>query len=199
MNWSSELRAFRSRTGLKQEALADLLKISQAYVSRLEAGRTEPKPGLENRIRALMSDRSHRDVLDFVLSSVRVSPQISCVIQPTDGNVRYVALSNGFRDHPQFAGVQEGLEVRREASPDGHRLVREILACGAFSGQVRSVDAVWQATIDGQTYYWRSVNTPVRANDGVWYLLCAMTQLSEDEHEKRMAQRETQLVINAIQ
>ena len=199
MNWSSELRAFRSRTGLKQEALADLLKISQAYVSRLEAGRTEPKPGLENRIRALMSDRSHRDVLDFVLSSVRVSPQISCVIQPTKDNVRYVALSNGFRGHPQFAGVEEGLEVRREASPDGHRLVREILACGAFSGQVRSVDAVWQATIEEQTYYWRSVNTPVRANDGIWYLLCAMTQLSQDEHDERMAQRETQLVINTIQ
>lgn len=199
MNWSSELRAFRSRTGLKQEALAGLLKISQAYVSRLEAGRTEPKPGLENRICALMSDRSHRDVLDFVLSSVRVSPQISCVIQPTKDNVRYVALSKGLRNHPQFFGVEEGLEIRRDASPDGHRLVREILSCGAFSGQVRSVDAVWNATIDDQTYFWRSVNTPVRANDGIWYLLCAMTQLSEDEHNERMAHREAQLIINAIQ
>ena len=143
MNWGTELRAFRARTGLKQEALADLLRISQAYVSRLEAGRTEPKPGLENRIRALMADRSHRDVLDFVLSSIRVSPQISCIIQPTEDNVRYVALSQGFRRHPQFAAVQEGLEVRREAAADGHRLVREILASGAFHGEVKALDAKW--------------------------------------------------------
>lgn len=198
MNWSNELRAFRARTGLKQETLADLLKISQAYVSRLEAGRTEPKPGLENRIRALMSDRSHRDVIDFVLASVRVSPQIICVIQPSYDNVRYVALSNGFRNHPQFSGVTEGLEVKRDAFEHGHRIVRDILNCGVFNGKVRSVDVVWTNVLDGQVQYWRAINTPVRAKDGDWYLMCAMTQLNEDEYAERLTHREDPLIVNHI-
>ena len=42
MNWGKELRAFRQRTGLKQEAAAHLLGVSQAYVSRLENSTASP-------------------------------------------------------------------------------------------------------------------------------------------------------------
>ena len=72
MDWSLELRSYRARNGLKQESLADLLQISQAYVSRLESGKAEPKDGLELKIRSLISKPAQMDVLDFVLNAVRV-------------------------------------------------------------------------------------------------------------------------------
>jgi len=42
MIWGNELRAFRARNNLKQAAAADLLGVSQAYISRLEGGVQRP-------------------------------------------------------------------------------------------------------------------------------------------------------------
>ena len=102
MDWSLELRTYRARNGLRQEALADLLEISQAYVSRLESGKTEPKDGLEHKIRSLISNPAQLDVLDFVLKSVRVSPHIASIMRFDGEEIFNVALSDGLRNHPQF-------------------------------------------------------------------------------------------------
>lgn len=198
-DWAGELRAYRSRTGIKQEALAAQLKISQAFVSRLEAGRVEPRDDVLLRIRSLVENPGNRPVLDHVLMSVRRSPHVICVIQPGAENFRYVALSRGFLRHPQFATAAEGQEFRKEAAPDGTALIGRILRSGAFEGDVASIDVIWRAEIDGFRNFWQSINTPMRAGDGGWYLHCAMSQLNDVEFGALQAQRDTDVVVHRFQ
>lgn len=189
MDWSLELRTYRARNGLKQEALADLLQISQAYVSRLESGKTEPKDGLEHKIRSLIDNPAQRDVLDFVLNSVRVSPHIGCVLRSEDGQLSHVALSDGFRAHPQFRASKEGNTLSPDTVNEGERLIRELIETGAFHGEINCVEILWYSDHEGIRYYWDSVLTPIRAGQRSWYLYCAMAPLSEDEFQARFTHR----------
>lgn len=177
MNWGAELRAFRRRTGLKQEALADLLHVSQAYVSRIEGGSADPKSGLENRIRALLSDPSYLDVIDFALKGVRVSPLMTCIIRPDADDVRYVALSAGMRSHPRFTNVEEGDLVDTQISAQGRQLLSIIKDSGIFSGHVEAVDAIWHSEYEGVTDHWHGVYTPMRSRDGEWFLHVAIDRI----------------------
>lgn len=194
-NLGAELRAYRSRTGIKQEALAAQLQISQAFVSRLEAGRTEPGDRILLRIRNLLDNPGNRPVLDHVLTGVRRSPHVICVIQPEGNNMRYVALSQGFSNHPQFASTEEGGTFRKHASEDGARLISVIIDSGAFSGDVESIDVMWKAEIDGFENYWCSINTPIRAGENDWYLHCAMNQIEAGEFARRLEERDGRLLI----
>lgn len=194
-NLGAELRAYRSRTGIKQEALAAQLQISQAFVSRLEAGRIEPGSKILLRIRNLLDNPGNRPVLDHVLTSVRRSPHVICVIQPQGDNMRYVALSEGFINHPQFAPTAEGQVFRKQASEDGARLVSSIIDSGAFDGDVESIDVMWKAEIDGFENYWCSINTPIRAGENDWYLHCAMNQIEAGEFAHRLEARDGRLLI----
>ena len=49
-DWGLELRSFRLRKKMKQEAVAAHLGVSQAYIYRFEAGVTTPTPEIESRI-----------------------------------------------------------------------------------------------------------------------------------------------------
>lgn len=180
---------------MKQEVLADRLGISQAFVSRLENGQAIPRDDLAERIRSLVTDPAGRNVLDYVIDVVRMSPHVLCIIRPDGDNVRYVAISRGFRDHPQFQIVEEGLPVRSEASDEGSALVSTILQSGAFSGTIESIDVMWRAEIDGFCNHWHSINTPIKGNDGNWYLHCAMTQMSAGDYADRLQKRGTPIII----
>ena len=50
MEWAKQLRKYRSQEGIKQKELATRLGISQAFVSRLEAGQSEPGEALATQI-----------------------------------------------------------------------------------------------------------------------------------------------------
>lgn len=199
MQWGEELRAYRARTGVKQEGLATQLKISQAFVSRLESGRVEPNAELSLRIRALLAHPGNRSVLDHVLASVRLNPQVICVIEPTADNMRYVALSAGFRAHPQFVASEEGGVFRTEAAEDGVELIRQISQSGAFSGRVESIDVLWTARIDGGTYYWNAINTPIRLEPDRWLMHCAMSELTAREFDTRKAARTEPVLVRHYQ
>src|SRR3954469_15191294 len=52
--WSEQLRRFRRHRALKQTALADMLGVDQATVSRWESGRQTPDLGMQRRLCELM-------------------------------------------------------------------------------------------------------------------------------------------------
>lgn len=198
MNWGTELRTFRRRTGLKQEALADLLHVSQAYVSRIECGSAEPKSGLENRIRALINDPSYLDVIDFALKSVRVSPLMVCIIRPDADDVRYVALSAGMRSHPRFKAAQEGQTVDTQISAQGRQLLSIIKESGIFSGHVEAVDAIWHSEYEGMKDHWHGVYTPMRSRDGDWYLHVAIDRIGAERFKHLESAREAWVRITSL-
>jgi transcriptional regulator with XRE-family HTH domain len=63
-DWRSQLRILRGYHGLKQAALAEMLRIDQATVSRWENGRQEPDLAGRRRLRDLLRKFSSRIEVD---------------------------------------------------------------------------------------------------------------------------------------
>lgn len=57
-----QLREWRRGQLMKQEALASILGVTQAAVSRWENGLDEPSPFMRGRLRGLMADRIHDEL-----------------------------------------------------------------------------------------------------------------------------------------
>ncbi|HTY68863.1 MAG TPA: helix-turn-helix domain-containing protein [Alphaproteobacteria bacterium] len=53
-DWGAQLRRFRRLRALKQAALAELIGVDQATVSRWESGRQSPDLAMQQRLRDLM-------------------------------------------------------------------------------------------------------------------------------------------------
>lgn len=63
IDWAAQLRRFRRLRAIKQAALADMLGVDQATISRWESGRQIPDLGIQRRLRALMQGAGSRDEL----------------------------------------------------------------------------------------------------------------------------------------
>lgn len=81
VEWGQKLRAFRRRNGLKQEAAASLLGVSQAYVSRMENGEAGPSPTVRRRLQLLSAQPEHRSIIDMVKAGVRHSPALTGLLR----------------------------------------------------------------------------------------------------------------------
>lgn len=177
----------RARAGLTQHGLAERLGTSQAHISRMEAGHTLPRDDLAARIRAFRRAPDVRGVLDGILETVRSSPDVICVVRPDGAEVRYVALSDGFRRHPQFRTLAEGERVAAEGSREGPGLVDRLRRSGIFSGEVEAVETTWLAEVRGFRNHWYMLATPLRTDRGDRYLHCAMQHIDEDTHARLAA------------
>ncbi|MFS2316335.1 helix-turn-helix domain-containing protein [Maricaulis sp. D1M11] len=193
-DWPQALRSFRTMASVNQVSLADMLGVSQAYVSRLEAGQVDPPEDIRLRIRRVLQDPAYQSVLDFVLTGVRRSPQIICVLALDGDRLVYRALSEGFRAHPQFQSLSENEPVEAGFVIDGEILTSDLLASGAFSGDLETMDAIWRAQREGVERAWRAINTPIRAENGLWLLHCQMSELPLDEYE-RLSKRRAPIIL----
>ena len=52
----AEFRAIRNRLGLTQLGLANMLKVREGQVNRIECGRSRPSPGLLELLRRIVLD-----------------------------------------------------------------------------------------------------------------------------------------------
>lgn len=178
----------RTRAGLTQQGLAERLGTSQAHISRIEAGHALPKRELAARIRAFRNAPDVRGVLDGILETVRRSPDVVCMVRPDGPDVRYVALSEGFRRHPQFSTLQEGECVTAENSRQDPGLIARLRQSGIFSGEVEAVETTWLAEVRGFRNHWYMLATPVRTEDNGRYLHCAMQHIDGARHRRLLAE-----------
>lgn len=67
-NWPSEIKRYRKRNGIKQEAFAEMMSVDQATVSRWENGRLEPSLMNQRLIHDLIyqGSRSDRALFSFI-------------------------------------------------------------------------------------------------------------------------------------
>lgn len=104
VNIGTVLRLWRRGSGLKQQALADLLGVTQATVSRWENGLDHPSPALGANIRNLMSHRGEPG-LSTVREVLRLQTGIRVLVD-LDG-MRLVASTGGFKKlWPELAAIE---------------------------------------------------------------------------------------------
>lgn len=186
--WGARLRTFRQRTGLKQLALAEELGVSQAFLSRLETGATNPSEALAARIAALLERPRNRLIFDDWRATVALSPGLSSLLSRHQGAVRLCEFSAGFRAMGgAFETSREDDGLEGLLGEDADRQFAVLTEAGAFDGEVAVSESTWSTlTADGQQVCFHSVSVPVRDDYGRWRLHSTHTPISLAQYRSRM-------------
>jgi len=128
MDWAKRVRALRQRLNLKQSAMAQLIGVSQTYISRLEAGIVAPTEALAAALTRLTRDPRTRSPYDDILALVEYSPFACFVVcyEPSDARYAIEAASPLMRD--RYLG-QTG----------------DLAGCNALSGLRDHIDIICEA------------------------------------------------------
>lgn len=185
MDWAKTVRSLRLRLRLKQGAMAELIGVSQTYISRLEAGITEPAPQVAEAIRQLSQNPRTRSIFDDFLATVRHSPFHCFLVQPDPGNGRYSLEAAS-------PSVIETLPVASQAGDlgacDALGPVRDhidaVCAEGLTDGRVLSATTYWQDNTP-QPRCWSTLFVPIRDETGTCFIHVTVTELDPDEFRKR--------------
>jgi DNA-binding XRE family transcriptional regulator len=138
-DWAAELRRFRRLRAIKQTALAEMLGVDQATISRWESGRQIPDLGIQRRLRALMHGAGSRD-------EVLIGHWVSAAVGNTvlvDAARLMRAASMEFR---QLHGLGGADLAGRTAAPlfseEMEALWWQVVERGFFEGELASVTIV---------------------------------------------------------
>lgn len=183
MDWAKTVRTLRTKLRLKQGTLADLIGVSQTYVSRLEAGAIEPAPDVAEALNKLRENPQTRSVFDDFTASVRYSPFHCALYESTeDGFVRVAASLK----------LDAGMPDLTVALADDFATLRK---AGLEDGQLSSADGVWHQNDDGTDRFWTTHFTPVRDETGGWFLHLTLNQIAGDAHARILAERDAPLYV----
>lgn len=183
MDWGEELKAFRQRSGLKQESAAHLLGVSQAYISRLENGAATPSADLEGRLDRLLTEPAHRPLYDHVRALVTYSPYYVSLISARDGQVVVEAASRTLVEQPPFRGLAVGEVLNLDLGDEVNGIVNDLIANGAFTGEIAFAEVVWTwpGSDEGEASHWKTVQVPLRKDGGDWVLHASNQEISSEE------------------
>ncbi len=189
MNWGDELRAFRTRNNLKQAAAADLLGVSQAYVSRLEGGVQRPSAQVEARLRAVLAAPEHRPVFDSFKAVVEYSPHVVFLLSLRGGGLWVeaasqpaIALSDALA--PGSPTLEVGAALDPGEAPDVCAGVNALIDGGGFEGRLALLNAAWSAhdRDTGAPLYFRTTLVPVRDELGRWFIHGTTQPITAEAH-----------------
>jgi len=182
------IRHIRESLGFTQQEFAASLGISQATVSRWEAGRVSPDIEMRRRIHDLArKDRGMVDAPLFAL--IRRSPSYMALL---DMDMRVMALSDTAAAlHRLSAREACGVNYRPFFSEDLEEAYNQSLAAGFFTGNTLNVDLCCRMlTLQGETVYmrgtWHIVHRP---SNGHPLLIWQGEQISEAEYLSTSAEQ----------
>lgn len=170
MAWALTIRALRLRQGLKQAALADLLGLDQATVSRWERGHSVPviasQEQILSRIEAFDRESGH---LQYLFDAVVRSPYRVLLTEP--GVFSMVASSESAREYFELpTGPYDAYDWTAVPHTPHQRFVYEIVSKGKFTDKtivhIQSCVALSMPTgevvLNTATYYpvWTGEGSP---------------------------------------
>ncbi len=181
--WGAQLRRFRRLRALKQSALAELVGVDQATVSRWESGRQSPDLGTQRRLRDLMR---------------AVEPREEILLRHwIDASVGYTVLCDEDRivraASPSYCaihGVSPTEVLGRSAVPAFTAELEHALWVtvdrGFFEGDVASVTVVARVNaLSGRQHGMAGISvwTPVPLSDGRIFRRVDRIGLSDEQFE----------------
>lgn len=182
--WGERLRAFRARMQMKQEAAAAELGVSQAYISRIEAGGMEPSSDIVARLETLLRAPEHRDHFDHWRAAIRHCPGYASLLRQHDGHICVVEVSRGMRELGRpFADLVPGDTLINVLGTDVEPQLDAFTATGVLEGKVSRVEEVWRIGAGEEARYFDSVSTPVRDDLGNWHVHTCHRPVERGEYE----------------
>ncbi|MCR9129572.1 MAG: helix-turn-helix domain-containing protein [Alphaproteobacteria bacterium] len=181
VEWGQKPRAFRRRNGLKQEAAASLLGVSQAYVSRMENGEAGPSPTVRRRLQLLSALPEHRSIIEMVKSGIRHSPALTSLVRRDGSRIiveehsrAFYGAGHPFDLHKRGGPIQWDI-VEREAVQG----VLQLSEMGAFRGKIGYCEVVWSSTPHPERAqrHFRTILTPVKGEDGEWRMQVTLAEI----------------------
>ena len=155
--------------------MAELIGVSQTYVSRLETGIVVPPPALAETINRLASDPRTRSLFDDVRATVDYSPFPCLLLQSgPDGHQVEAASADMTRD------FLDG-ETRISDAPALDRLIQDLdmLAHhGLEAGNILGASAVW-VDRNRSDRFWQVRYTPIRDETGTRYTHVSLAELAD--------------------
>lgn len=182
MNYSELIQRFRIRANLKQDAVADLLGVSQSTVSRIESGALQPKAALREKLDRFLAEAASQSLFSRCRAVVRASPVVSFLLGVRGGEIVLDAASE-----PALALGRPWSEQavgRPLEGPFGDRAMarlKKLVEIGAFRGAVSSIDVLWTHADETGGAVWRIVFVPVRDDLGDWFLHATAVPVSQAE------------------
>lgn len=186
-DWPAHIRRFRRQHAMKQAALAELIGVDQATVSRWEAGRIVPPIRIQHRLRDLIGravpdDALLRHWIDTAVNSMMLS----------DPSFVITAASAAFeRQHGIRRGTARGLSTTPTHTAESLVNRNAALEHGFYRGDVASFSIVSRSNSLCGRYRNIGVKvvwTPVRRDDGVLWLRAERVVLDEMQFVRAQAE-----------
>ncbi len=188
IDWAEMLRSFRQRNGLKQEAAASLLGVSQAYISKVENGAVQPSTALLKRLETLSRQPDHRPTVDLMKAAVRHAPSLTALLRLVDGQVVVAETSWEFLDagHPFDQHPRHDVMDFQMMNEDASRALQAIVRTGAFEGRFGYIETVWESSprCEYPVRYFKAIFVPLRTDEGEWLLQVSLVEISQEQLEK---------------
>lgn len=174
-NWAHTLRALRMRLRLKQGAIAELIGVSQTYVSRLEAGLVEPPAHVAEAITNLAENPRTRSLFDDLRATVDHSPFPCLLLQTGPGDLNIEAASL-IMTRTFLEGAQQIIKA-----PALKRLISDLETLdreGLSDGNILGASAVW-VDRHATDRFWQVRYTPIRDETGARFVHVTLAGLDD--------------------
>lgn len=180
--WGLWIRQLRAKHNLKQAALAEMVGVDQATVSRWEAGRTAPDAQMQGRIRALMGHRPFDALLKHWIRTA-----IGGVALLNSSRTILAASDDYCSEHGVSFDDIVGTSCDPVFTDEGEILWQAADDRGFFSGEIASVSVVTLTnSLSGhlKNSFTKYVWMPMRLADGEIVMRCEQIYLNEGRYAR---------------
>lgn len=182
-DWGAQLRRFRRSRALKQSALAEMIGVDQATVSRWETGRQSPDLGMQRRLRGLMRRMEPREE---ALLKHWINASVGYTVLCDQDRIVRAASPSYCKIHGVSAAAVLGASTVPVFTAELERALWQTVDEGFFEGDVASVTVVSRVNaLSGRDrgVAGISVWTPVPLSDGQILRRVDRIALSDEQFE----------------
>ncbi len=155
--------------------MAELIGVSQTYVSRLETGLVLPPPAVAEAVLRLAEDPRTRSLFDDLRATVHHSP-FPCLLLQTGPGGRSVEAASADMARDFLAGRRQ-----IDDAPALDRLISDLDAMagqGLHDGNILGASAVW-IDINRSDRFWQVRYTPIRDETGASFMHVTLAGLAD--------------------
>lgn len=183
-----KLRRYRHRMQMKQQTLAELLDVSQGYLSRLETGQAVVEGQIAEKIGDLLSRPEGQPADSHIANVVKSSPHFVMLLEQSGDGLRIKALSRTWEESSEAPmELAEGQLLDRAALADAGCQIHRLMGDGIFQGRIAAAETVWDANGRSPRPYWREILVPVMQRANSWLLHLTMVPIEKSTREALVA------------